>query len=247
MKVALINQPSGLGDIIWIQPILERLVRSGWSILYPVVPIYLDWVKKYLPRRGVTYILDSSDFRGREFMGQSTPQISENFLYLPLVNSSRFFPGAPVMASKYFLAKTPLDDYRCYIPRIRDFERESKLAQTLGVCADDKIRLITRRFGTPPSDLIREFQVKEEAGLVTIEIDHTKSELSEFSPFDWIGLISRSKEIHFVATSFAFIADIYASKSCEMHLYDRVSKGMGPRYLTTFEYVHRNPQWIYHL
>jgi len=247
VRIVLVDQPAGLGDIIWIQPILERLVRQGWKILFPVVPVYLEWVSIYLPRRNVHYVSTESDYQYRWLIGTDIPVVCDDFMYLPLARSSRFFPGAPVMASKYFLSQTPLSDYRRDLPRIRNLGREAELNEFLKVRDFCNLRLVTKRFGTPPSDLMRDIKLPENSKVRTIEIDYLQPGFEKFSPFDWAGIISKAQEIHFVATSFAFIADLYCSDESEMHLYDRVSESRRPMYLRTFEYVHRHPNWIYHV
>jgi hypothetical protein len=244
----LINQPAGLGDIIWVQPIIEKYVRMGFHILFPVISLYYNWVKKYLPRRNVEYLVAEESHSFKDFMKQQRPHLSSNFVYLPLSNSDRLFPNAPVMASKYFLTNTPMGDYRNTVPKVRDIGREEELARLLNVSETDDFVLVTERWGTPPSENWRSIRVSSHSNKSRIiTIDYTQPHLAQFSPFDWIGLIERAREVHFVATSFAFLADMYCTSTCEMHLYDRVRANEMPKYLKLYEYVHRHPNWIYHI
>jgi len=244
----LINQPAGLGEIIWVQPIIEKYVKLGFHVLFPVRSLYHAWVKKYLPRRNVEYLVAEDSHSFKDFMKEQRPYVSSKFVYLPLVNSDTLFPNAPAMASKYFLTNTPIGDYRNTIPKIRDLAREEELARSLGISETDDVILVTERWGNTLSSNQRPIRVPPRSSRFRIiTIDCSEPNLVNFSPFDWIGLIARAREIHFVATSFAFLADMYCGCTCEMHLYDRVGAKESPKYLKLYEYVYRHPNWIYHI
>ena len=48
MKNCLINQPAGLGDILWTQKIAWHFYDKGYQIHWPVNKVYLDSVKKHI-------------------------------------------------------------------------------------------------------------------------------------------------------------------------------------------------------
>ena len=48
VNTIIVNQPHGLGDIIFIQTILNKLVKDGYNVILPVVPIYEN-IQKHFP------------------------------------------------------------------------------------------------------------------------------------------------------------------------------------------------------
>lgn len=244
MKTITINQPAGLGDIIWIQPILQMFVDKGFTIIYPIIDRYLEMATKYLPREGVTYVSIESEFHFKDCFDNPNVIHNNNGYYLPLTYSHRHFPASSLMMSKYLMTQTPLQDWRRFIPRIRDKQREISLWEKINPNNEEFI-LTNKYFGTPPQTKEREINLTNHSFKI-IDIDYRDQDLIEFHPFDWVYVIEKAKEIHFVQTAFSFIADLYASPTAVMHLYDRIGKDDQPRYLKDFEYVQRHPNWVYH-
>jgi hypothetical protein len=165
--------------------------------------------------------------------------------YLPLTYSHRHFPESSLMMSKYLMTQIPLQDWRRCIPRIRNRFREKKLWNNINP-QNEQFILTNKYFGTPPSTKEREINVTNHS-LKIINIDYRDQDLKDFHPFDWVGVIEKASEIHFVQTAFSFLADLYAPPTSVLHLYDRIGKGEQPRYLKDFEYVQRHPAWVYHV
>ena len=53
MPVCVINQPGGLGDIIWIQPIVDHMIDRGYEVIYPVKGVYYEMLKRSLEKPGL--------------------------------------------------------------------------------------------------------------------------------------------------------------------------------------------------
>jgi hypothetical protein len=246
MRKLIVNQPAGLGDIIWIQPIIEHFVQSGFQVIHPVIETYYEVVSRYLPRNGVTYVLENSVYKFKEYF--NSPQILQHNgdLYLPLHFSHLHFPQCPLMISKYLLAQVPLRDFRQSIPKIRDKERENSLEKLVNPNNEDFV-LISQLFGTPPNSTQRTLVVNVENGLQKIYVDYQNKALMNFHLFDWVGLIEKASGIHLVESALSFLVDVYASDSAELHMYDRVGDGAPARYMKNFEFVHRHPAWVYHI
>jgi hypothetical protein len=244
MNTIVVNQPAGLGDLIFVQPILERYVSFGFKVILPIIDHYLHMVKKYLPRVGVSYVHIDSDYPFKNQFNNPNILKDGEYYYLPLAHSHRHVPNCPLMVSKYIFTQTPIVDYRECLPRIRDFSRELKL-MTLMNPENSEFILTNKLFGTPPHSVEREINL-ESHGEKIIHIDYRDPLQSEFNPFDWIGLISAANSLHFVQTSVSLIADIYARSDTKIHLYDRVAAGKTPVFFKNIEFVQRNPAWIYH-
>ena len=245
MNSIIVNQPAGLGDLIFVQPILERYVSLGFKIILPVIDHYFSMAKKYLPRTGVEYLHIDDDYPFKNQFENPNVLKDGEYHYLPLAHSQRHVPNCPLMISKYVFSQTPIVDYRECLPRIRDFSRELKLMALMNP-DNDEFFLVNNLFGTPPNSSEREIKLDSE-GKKVIYIDYRDPFQSEFHPFDWIGLIQAASSLHFVQTSFSFIADMYALPETKLHLYDRVAPGRPPGYFRNIEFVQRHPAWRYHV
>jgi len=245
MKTLVVNQPAGVGDLIFVQPILEHFITNGFKIILPVIERYFLMAKKYLPRNGLEYVGIDEDYPFKSVFDNPNVLNDGIYTYLPLAHSHRHFNNCPLMLSKYVFSQVPLVDYRKYIPKIRDFNRELKLMKLMNI-DNEKFCLVNKLFGTPPQSNEREISLPPEFGRI-IEIDYREELQAEFHPFDWIGMIQAANSIHFVQTSLSFIADIYAQKETTLHLYDRVARGNSPIFFRNVEFVQRHPSWIYHV
>ena len=233
------------GDIIWIQPIIERFVASGFQVVYPVIEIYYEVARKYLPRNGLTYVLVNSDYEFKECF--NSPQILQHNgnVYLPLHFSHLHFPECPLMISKYLLAQVPLKDFRQSVPKIRDHEREYALEKLVNPNNEDFV-LISQLFGTPPNSGQRTLVTNVEVGIKKIYVDYQNKALMDFHLFDWIGLIEKASSIHVVESALSYLVDLYANDLADIHMYDRVGDGESTRFMKNLEFVHRHPAWVYH-
>jgi hypothetical protein len=245
MNTITINQPAGLGDIIWVQPILQMFVDKGFNIIYPVIDHYLPMAKEYLPRNNVEYVSLNVDYPFKDSFDSKVALEKDSNYYLPLTYSHLHFPNSSLMISKYLFTQTPIQDWRGFIPRIRNLDREKKLFEKVNPKGSEYV-LVNKIFGTPPNTLEREINLSD-PNLKVITIDYRDNDLTEFHPFDWIGIIENAKEVHFVQTAFSFIVDLYAPPTANLHLYDRVGVGQPQRFLKDFEYVQRHPNWVYHV
>jgi hypothetical protein len=245
MSTIIVNQPAGLGDLIFVQPILARYISAGFKIVLPVIGHYLPMVKKYLPRVNVSYVHIDDDYPFKNQFENPNILKDGSYHYLPLTHSQRHVPSCPLMISKYVFTQTPIVDYRDSLPRVRDFSREIELMAVMNP-ENSEFILVNNLFGTPPNSNQRDMILDSEGGKI-IHIDYRDPLQSEFHPFDWIGLIMAARSLHFVQTSLSFIADMYARTETKLHLYDRVAIGNSPLYFRNIEFVQRNSAWIYHV
>ena len=44
MKKCVIYQPVGLGDILWVQPIVDKYLSEGYEVHFPVSELYYEMV-----------------------------------------------------------------------------------------------------------------------------------------------------------------------------------------------------------
>ena len=186
----IINQPFGLGDIIFLQGLVEILLERD-DIVFPVADEYA-WVKDYLERDNVTFIP-----RSQYPLNYEDSCMREG--YLPLRFATQVLRGLSphdyshdhtVMEDKYTLLG---EDYRKWrsFPIKRNYERENDLIGFLGL-THGNYTFVNETFGsgsvgrgtiTIPDTVVGDDVVK----LQPIE---------GFTLFGWIGVLERCKEFH---------------------------------------------------
>ena len=199
MNKLIINQPFGLGDIIFLQGLVEKL-RQDNNIIFPVADEY-HWVQDYLGRENVhfparsQYPIDYEDASMRED-------------YLPLRFSTQVLRGlAPhdyshdhtVMEDKYTLVNEDYSSWRSF-PIKRNYSKEQELIDHLGLDGNDYI-FVNESFGS------------NSVGRGSINIENIGGKIVKMSIidgytlFDWIGVLEKCKAFYTVDTSVVWLID----------------------------------------
>ena len=204
MPVCVINQPSGLGDILFCQKIGKHYVESGYEVLWAVDNQYFDCVCEHLGGSGIKYInKESHDYPFKTLVDQNymLPVFwgREGSVYLPLMYSDRTFTPRSWMMSKYETTGIESYDWKDHIDIYRNTERENRLVEHLNL--PDRFVLINNTYGPPGEHKSRELSI--ESNLPSINVQW----VSGYTPFDWMGIIERSEEFHTVDTSFCYMVE----------------------------------------
>jgi hypothetical protein len=237
-KVCLIYQPLGLGDILWVQQIIDTIISDGYIVYYPVGNIYYDIVSSYIKKKNLIWIKETDDFPLKQYYGQINFHQTENELYVPLSYADRYVPNASVMISKYYFLSVPIGDYRKHFSIRRNYERENNLAQKYGLI-DDYI-LINPSFGTESQQRDIVIETNSKVHYMNIQQDRD----NEFHIFDWIMVLENAKEIHTVETSLCYLIDKYC-KNTKLHMYEKRTSSQPNTYYNNVNLVYRNSNWIY--
>lgn len=238
MKTCLIYQPVGLGDILWIQKIVDVIIADGYQIYYPVEDVYFDMISNYLKKDNLHWVRTSDKFPLKEYFGTPNVYQTEKELYLPISFADRYFPNCSVMISKYYFVDVPISDYRNNFKLNRDYKREENLIKTYNLYKD--FVLVNKSFGTNPKQ--REFPISTNKKVHVMNIDQDKK--NGFCLFDWIGAIEKASEIHTVETSLCYLVDKYA-KTENLHMYEKRLKTESNTYYGNIGLVYRNSNWTY--
>lgn len=239
MKFCLVYQPLGLGDILWVQGIVDHFIEQGYDVVYPVGEVYYDMVSKYVDKQGLTWYNESDDYPMKQITGVTSPLKSDEQVYMPLQYADRHV-SAPLLLTKYIFAEVALpDDYRDHFDIKRDYDREQRLIDTYELYGDYVI--VNESFATKPTTLKRNIDIATGARVHRMSIE--QDELNGFHVFDWIGALQQAQAIHTVQTSICLLIDKYCNN--DMHVYERRTDG-GPRtFHHEIENVYKNQRWIY--
>lgn len=238
MKTCLIHQPVGLGDILWIQKIIDVIISDGYQVYYPVDDIYFDMISKYIQKINLHWVKTSDNFPLKEYFGTPNVYQDDTSLYLPISFADRYFPNCSVMISKYYFLDIPISDYRKHYEIKRDLEREEKLINVYDLNQD--FVLVNNTFGTNPKQRKIDVSTNKKVHVMSIEQDRRNG----FCLFDWIGALEKALQIHTVETSFCYLVDKYA-KTKDLYMYEKRLQSEANTYYGNVGLVYRNSNWTY--
>lgn len=243
----LINQPVGLGDILWVQPIVDTYIKKGYDVWYPVKPIYLELLRKYFVKPNLYWVSEEDSYPLKDKYNQIDSWHSDDLLqvYLPLTHADRHIPHASIMMSKYYYAKHPLANWHESIfPYVkRDYDKEVSLMKKYNLIEDNFI-LINNNFGTYPSYSKRTINEESNSSILTHSMNIEQDIENGFTLFDWILAIKQAKIIHTVETSICYLIDIYRDRD-GINMYEKRKNNDPLNYYRNINMVYRNKFWIY--
>ena len=241
MKKCLINQPLGLGDILWVQPIIDHYISNGYEVFYPVGEVYYEIISKYINKNNLKWVRESDEFPLKYVYEK---QIRNKFeiegdIYLPLTYSQDH-NNSSLMIGKYDFAGVTLNDYRDAYKIDRDHEREQVLIDTYGLV--NNFIIVNETYGTFPHTKKHEIKLNTD---IKIHMMSVQQDIDNgFHVFDWIGALEKAKEIHTVGTSICYLIDKYCIDN-EIHIYERRTIDEPRTFSQEIKGVYQNPRWIY--
>jgi hypothetical protein len=227
MKIGLIYQPCGLGDILFLQKLAHTMKNEGYTVYWPVLPEYIS-IQKNIPFFNFMSWDDSTKYLTRPPLPEHV-KFPYKEQYLPETPSHKtddfwFFQGFgnhnPVMSGKYTSIGMDWRDWRDWINFEREMNKEDDLFyNVLGLTDDVEYCVTNHNYGASRSNNLAKFSNKTE--LPIVEVNH----IDGFSAFDWLKVFENATEISMIETSFNYlletspINDIIAKK--KLNLYSR--------------------------
>ena len=222
MKV-IINQPFGVGDILFLSPLVAQLEVK--HMIWPIVDHYY-WIKDYISIDNLIFI-KASEFN---------PSNYKDYVDVPLQHAHSFIPQAnDCMEAKYLLLEADLELWRT-LTFNRNKEKENQLKQYLNIIPDEKFIFVNNNFAGPEFNY--KVDIKPQTDLKIIYQEYVKG----FTLLDWCGVIEQASEIHTVSTALFFVIEALNLEKTLLHLYPRkpLDKDLSP--IKTLI----NSKWICH-
>lgn len=210
MKV-IINQPFGLGDVLFLSPLVAQLDVE--HIVWPIVDHYY-WIKDYVEINNLTFI-KSSEFN---------PSNYEGYVEVPLQHAHSLVPQAEdCMEAKYMLLEADPELWRT-LNFTRNTEKETQLKQYLNINPNDKFIFVNNNFAGPEYNY--KVDIKPQTNLRIIHQEY----IDGFTLLDWCGVLEQANEIHTVSTAIFFVIEALKLEKTSLHLYPRkpIDKDLSP-------------------
>lgn len=209
--VIIPNQYFGQGDIIFTQT-LVRNIADGRHILWPVLPHFIDGLKRAYPDiEWVGYGSVDVDHERKEQYEMNIGKWGKcTILPIRFADQLLNVPYKQCMRAKYDLYGMDWKTWKDKAMWVRDSLIESRLATHMGVHGKSNYTLINRHFGSAS-------QFKAKIPYSGVEM----TTINPFSLFDWVSLIEHASDIHTVSTSIIYLLEMLELTAPEVHLYIR--------------------------
>lgn len=233
-KICLINQPAGLGDILFCQKIASHIIDLGYKIIWPVVNQY-HYISEYIQNPNIIFCQIEENFPGKDIFLQNGLEFiqTDNFLYLPLNNADRVLSSKSMLYAKYDYCQLSPDNWQDYFEIKRNFSREKILIDYFNITPGEKYNIVNKTFATPPNTITNQ-SIYSKNNFKTINMELLGWDII----FDWIGILEGAEEIHTVDTSLTLIMTKLNVKN--VHIYERTN-GLGANYSQPNpDYIHKS-------
>lgn len=238
-KICFINQPAGLGDILFCQKIARRAITDfNCETVYWAVSNTYNYISNYVHNEGVVFQeLSKQQQLGSEIIN------NDNFLYIPLESSDRVInhtnPWAHGHIKYKFFYDTDYSDWKNYFTITRNLEKENELIQKLKLENGESFNLINKNFGTYPH-FVKTNLINPKNNLKNVYMDF----IDGFNIFDWIGVILKAQEIHTVETSLYYILEKLNIVD-NVFIYSKYKSQYGINDDYSYMKSHCSPKWNY--
>lgn len=227
-KEIIINQFFGIGDILFIEPIMRYYFQQGHKVTVPILYKYLD-IQRNIPY--VNFV--DKNFYNIDYEEQKIIE-TDNHIILPMRWSKEFFnsPLKETMRNKYRMVGIELEEWR-NLTWLRHRWREKLLREILCINNNEKYNLINCNF----------FSFENKTTKINCENNYRNIEMRfipGFNLLDWANVIENAENIHSVNTSILFLLESLNLKAKEIHLYSRNVNGedfIQTEYLRSKNYV----------
>ena len=238
MKVCLINQPAGIGDVFFLQYIARKYLSMGYKVIWPLQERLL-WIKDYIT--DIDFCSQNDNFPGKEYYGQMGIIQSPQFSYLGM-DMIHFWQNdfgisesetCMCMHAKYLQLFLDWNKWSEGFKFKRNIERENHLYYDVLGLKDDSEYVYVNRYANTDNkkNNVLEFP---EFDLPTVEND------INYCLFDYCKVLENAKEIHTVHTSIPYLIDVLNIKAEKYLMY----QGIHNDDIKYIPFINTNPIYV---
>lgn len=211
MKTCLIEQPSGLGDILLTIKIADYFYNNGYNVIYPVLSTY-NYLNKYLQLNcEIDFVDINKDFFCKNiYLELSNKNLSDLYednrvLFIPIKNSSNSKKSLKFtnkgqdyknVLGKFEMCSLDHNNWQDYFEIKRNEKEEENLINFLKI--KFPYHLINREFGTPPywrEKLNKNVEIFDNLNILEMKV------IDNFNAFSWLKVFENATRIDTVSTS----------------------------------------------
>lgn len=213
-NIVIFNQFFGIGDILFIEPIMRKYFQDGFEVVLPVLEKFIN-MAPYFPY--IKFIIKDEldiDYEEKGILNKGSTTI------LPMRWSREFYnsPLTETMRNKYKMVDMDLNSFR-KMTWLRHRHKEVELMKILNINDGEKYNLINGNYHTFLNGKVS----------ITLNNDYKNiymDFIDDFTLLDWASVIENATSIHTVNTSILFLLESLNLKSNDIHLYSRNANGL---------------------
>lgn len=222
----IINQFYGIGDILFIEPILRWLNGKGLEVIFPIQDQNI-WIKENIDY--VKFVKKSEfniDYERFDYgLAVVDGQLQEDTLYLPTRFSEQIYQNRnhddytisrTCMTDKYRVLGLDINMWRDLRFK-RNYEKEQNLKNIILDGIEGEYDFCNIFYGgiDPGSNNNIYHRIKEERPIVNMKI------IDGFSLIDWCTIIEGATKVHTVSTSLLFVVHMIRNEKSKYYVYPR--------------------------
>lgn len=213
-KICLINQPAGLGDILFLQKFVDIKLSEGFEVIFPVNS-NLTFLNEYIKKPGLKFVSIDEDFEHKGSFHNGQIIKKDDFEFYPFVIADRYIKGS-CMEAKYTFANENYIDWQNHLIWERNLEKENFIFYNHCKLNDgDKYSVVSNTWGTLPSFSKREIHTNQIYPEINIQ------PIEGYTIFDWAKVLENATEIYMIDTSFNYIVEKLNLKADNLYLFSR--------------------------
>ena len=212
----LIEQPAGLGDILFCQKIAHRLEESDKykNIYWPVSDVYKEEAKMI---ESPANFISPSDEYYQDRLQEERMLGEDQYFRLPLQRADQLVSNVTsLLTCKYEMIGLDWKDWSDYFSFERNYDKENDLFAHFKLDPDSKYSVLGQTCGSPPNQKVYAIDSDDlEERVIHVDM------ISGYSAFDWSGIFENATSIHMVDTCFVYIMEKLRLQTNKLHLYSR--------------------------
>ncbi len=231
-KTCLIHQQQGLGDLIFIQKIIQTYANYDYNVVCPIL-LQHRVIRDHFTTDRVRYPLISEQstlMEDFEFAREHVYLVSQceshfgdslftkpldggDFVFLALGPAYKRLPQDGLMLSKYRLVGMDFSGWRDFVKTKRNYAAESALWDHLGLKRNSKYTLINEFSSNG------RIEIRDPGDAIYMR------KVEGYSLFDWISVLERCSRLITVDTALVWLAEVFLKKDVPMYLLSKWPTG----------------------
>lgn len=210
-KKCIINQFAGLGDILFVEPIMRHYFQMGYRVILPTIKSYLNIQSHFPYIEVVDMSLFNMNYEYKQFVN------TDDTLIIPLRFSREFIKGSTyndTMRNKYLMVNMDYNEWKS-LTWLRHRYKEDNLKKLLNINDGDKYNLINQNYSQA---FHRNIEINNGYRNIIMNV------IEGYSLLDWSGIIESATTIHTVDTSIMYLLEILELSTDDVHIYSRYNK-----------------------
>ena len=210
-KDIVFNQFFGIGDILFIEPIIRSFFQKGHKVILPILPMYLD-IQPYFP---YITMVDKSKFK-INYNNQKIVETDDMIIY-PVRWSMEIYGNKykEVMLNKYRMFNLDLNTWR-KLNWKHNAKKENDLFDSFNIKKGEKYNFVNTLFTR--ENLNKTININNGLRNINLKVK------TGYTLLDWSKIIINAETIHTVSTSVNYMIEVLPTKAKEYHIYSRTGE-----------------------